>query len=274
MPKLNRVTIGLIALTSLVSLLGTGYLLAHRVADFHRENPPSTFGFIPVNDRAFKYAGRDVTITQETVPLTDIQAQGAEQAQAMFVTITYGQEVLRLRATIPGQYELPGLQQHRDWLLIARFAELTGRDIRQFDADVKAGILPDRLAIATRTPRPGSDPRTWGSVWKKDWTFDLYELLPDGTISHERLKYPTARGLTQPRPGELQENTWQFQAALQLMPQAGGVGPTRNFWGDALTAAGWTLPAAAFSGLLFTISIVFAFAPVAKGGVSFRPKTA
>ncbi len=95
-----------------------------------------------------------------------------------------------------------------------------------------------------------------------NWVFDFYELKPEGGFpSHEQLRYPTKSGTSKPVEGELHENTWEFQAALLLMPKGGvDVGPTHNFYGDALAAASWTLPLSAFSGLVAVLSFTFAVA--------------
>jgi hypothetical protein len=104
-----------------------------------------------------------------------------------------------------------------------------------------------------------------------NWAFDFYELMPQGGFYHEHLRYPTKTGAKKPVEGELHENTWEFQAALLLIPKGGAnIGPTRNFYGDALAAANWTLPAAAFSGLTAMLAVAFALAPRRKVRPSIR----
>jgi hypothetical protein len=240
-----------IAAASLAGLVATSLLMAQRVAEFHEASPRQVYAFSAVDERSFMYSGRPVTLTPDT----------ADPA-APHLVIDYGGDVLRLPVAIPNPYELPGLKSYEDWLRVLRFVPASGMDTAQFQRSLDQGV--DRLAIVTRTPVQGVDARTWGSVWKKNWVFDFYELRPEGGFAHQRLKYPTTRGIAKPKEGELRENTWEFQAALKLMPQAGGVGPTHNFYGDALEAADWTLPAAAFCGLAACFAIAFAAAPARR----------
>jgi hypothetical protein len=257
----------IIAIASLVVAIACGLEMARRVRAFHRENPREVYAFRRVNDREFTYAGRPVSFTDDrSNPL------------APQLLLAFGDQTRRLNVEVPNtdapaRDKLPGLEPHVDWLRVLRMTRADGIKPEVFAQRLAKGELPDRLIIVTRIPRPGSDPATWGSVWKKDWQFDFFELLPDGTIAqYERLKYPTTRGVRRPKAGELHENTWQFQAALQLMPQAGKIGPTHNFFGNAIAAAGWTLPIGAFSGLLCTVATVFALAPRKRGGRSWRAK--
>ncbi|HYE62767.1 MAG TPA: hypothetical protein VD997_12295 [Phycisphaerales bacterium] len=237
-----------VTITGLVGLGVSSMVMVRRVQQFHKDNPRVLFAFQRIDDREFRAAGKPVTITDDTT----------DPAKPKLV-IDYAGEKLTLDVAIPPRYELPGLKKHEDWLRVLRFAPFSGMTEEQFQQTLKEG--KDRLAIVTRTPPAGVDPATWGTVWRKAWVFDFYEFKPEGGFTHETLKYPSASGLKKPREGELQENTWQHQAALQLMPNAGQTGPTRNFYGDALRAAGISLPAAAFSGLAAALGLAFAFAP-------------
>lgn len=241
-----------LAAASAAGLVVSVWFMAQRVDDFHDANPRETYAFEPVNTRAFVFAGRDVTVQDET--------SGDAAAPMGHVIIAYGPDHLRLRVAIPGRAELPGLLPYADWLRVMRFGLLTGRTMSQFREDL-GGEVEERLVVVTRTPRPGTDPQTWGSVWKKDWTFEFHEFLPSGGFASERLKYPTYRVGQTPKPGELRENTWQYHAALQLLPQAGRNGPMYRFTEDAVKRMGWTLPVAATSGLTLFISMGFALAP-------------
>ncbi len=246
----SRLVLILIAAASLVGMFVSAWGLSVRIRAFHEERPRNVFAFQPLDLREFRYAGRPVTLVDDLeVPSTP------------FLNVNYGDTQVRLRVTIPGNYELPGLLAHTDWLRVLRFAPLSGLDIQEFEAKVRSGEITDRLVLVTRTPRPGADPDTWGAVWKRDWEFDFYELLPDGTIEHQRLGWPTYRTGQKPKPGELVENTWQYQAALQVMPGAGRDGPSYKFTDDAMTRIGWTLPLGAVSGIALVLSLGFAFAP-------------
>jgi len=238
----------IVAVASLAMLGTCTYVMIKRVQRFHTENPRTVFAFQPVDQRAFSFAGKQVSLTDDKSNPSDPK-----------LLVNFGGEQLTLDVAIPGRYELPDLKSHQDWLKVVRFMPKSGFTEEQFHEQLNLG--KDRLAIVTRTPPEGVDPSTWGSVWKTAWIFDFYELKPAGGFEHKTLRYPTTRGIATPKEGELQENTWEFQAALQLMPNAGKTGPTHNFYGDALAAAGISLPMAAFSGLAAAVGIAFAFAP-------------
>lgn len=265
----SRTTWLLIAAASLAVMLGCIYLMSKRIAKFHHDNPRDIYAFKTIDAEEFQYAGHTVSIEQEK-----LDAEHEEKARAAgsagFVVLKYGDSLERIRVEIPntqspGRDKIPGLKRYEDWLKVLRMANTNGQSPESFMKRLDTGEIPDRLIIVTRIPFPGSDRDTWGEVWKKDWQFDFRELTPDGTIrKYERLNYPTTRGVQEPKPRELHENTWQFQAALQLMPQAGQIGPTHNFFNNGIAAAGWTMPAAAFSGLLATIALVFGLGPQRK----------
>ncbi len=243
----RRIAAG-VAIAGLLLLGFATWQLILRVQKFHHESPRLIYAFQTVDARAFTFAGRDVTLED------DISV-----ADAPKMHLTYGDQSVLLDVAIPPRHNLPGLKGHEDWLRVLRFVLRSGLTNEEFAAKLDAGA--DRLVLVTRTPPAGVDPATWGTVWKTAWVFDFYELLPDATIEHQTLAYPTTRDIAKPKEGELQENTWEFQAALQLMPNAGQAGPTHNFYGDALAAAGIMLPLAAFSGLAAALGLVFMFAP-------------
>lgn len=249
---MSRFRVKLLAVAGACALatLALAGLMVNRIADHYKKHPPQTFVFQPVDMRSFTFADKPVTLVDEDTD-TDHPT----------LVVTYGDSVERLRVTIPGNYKLPNLAPHTDWLRVLRFAKFEGPSIQELQAKMDRGEVSDRLAIVTRTPPPGADIATWGAAWKKDWVFDFYEFKPEGGFEHERLKYPTTSGVKKPKPGELRENTWQFQAAIQLMPTTPGIAPAHNFYGDALTEVSWLLPAAAFTGVVGTFALAFAFAP-------------
>lgn len=269
--ELPRSTWLTIALISFIIMLASGWLMTQRIRSFLKANPPEIYAFRKVDNREFIYANRPVTLVDDNA-----------NALAPVLVLTYGDAVQRIPVTVPNTDRpqrdvLPGLLPHEDWLRVLRMARVSGETPKTFLERLDRGEVPDRLILVARIPRPGSDPATWGNVWKKDWQFDFYELSPDGRIiKHPRLAYPTTRGMKQPKEGELHEGTWQYQAALQTMPQAGAIGPTRNFFGNAIAEASWTLPLAAFSGLACTLTLVFGLGPrrrSANAGKSFRAVT-
>lgn len=243
--------------------------MARRVAAFHKENRREVYAFKAVNTRSFEYSGRPVT-------LRDL----GDGSGNTFVVTRYGDDEIKLRATIPGDLRLPDLLPHQDWLRVLRFAAATGYTLDQLRARMDSGEVRDRLVIVTRTPEAGSDPSSWGETNRRAWKFDFYEFKPEGGFAHERKSFPNPSRprvktnwanlfssdepvftvLKPPRAAdELEENTWQFQAALQVMPPARA--PNPRFTNDGLHAMGWTLPATSLSILALVGSLMVAGAP-------------
>jgi hypothetical protein len=247
--------LGLAAL-AVVALLGSISLMAERVSEYHASSDQKFYMFSPVNGREFIFADQPVTILDESGP------SGTE------VVVRYGDEMLRLNATIePGPDQMPNLVRHAQWMKVLRFMEFA-----RGEAQGPAGAPPegateeaqpsDRLVLVVRNPPRGTDPDTWGQVWRKQWAFDLYEFKPEGGFRHQRLGYPTHRRNEPPKQGELVEGSWEFYASLLVMPA--GSKPTPKFTGDALRAMGWTLPAAAAMVLLLMASLAAFLAPARR----------
>lgn len=255
----SRLIAAVTALATGAASVYFGLGIARKVGEFHDANPRHIFAFKHIDERAFTFHGTPVTLTDDLA----IKDQP-------YLLVTYGDTVQRLRVTVPGDYRLPKLVPHNNWMRVMAFAPAVNKSEREFLDDLSTN-KDYRLVLVTRTPRAGVDPKTFGAAWQRDWAFDFYEFnrgATDGVgagFAHQRLDYPTRSGNKPPKDGELRENTWQFQAALQLMPKAGGVGPTHNFFGDALSAAGWLLPAAAFTGAVCTFATAFSFAPKRRG---------
>lgn len=218
----------------------SGYSAAQRVGAYHRDYPREQFAFSRISDRSFTYAGRPVTLTDQDGP------------SGSSLVVAYGDQSVTVPVTIPGDRRLPDLLPHENWMGVLRFATSTGMDLPELQQKMNLGEVRDRLVIVTRTPEPGTDPSTWGEVNKHRWTFDFYELLPEGGFAHERLAFPNKRArekaeregreLTVP---QLKEKTWEFEAALMVMPATDG--PNPEFRNDGLLAMGWTLPATGFA---------------------------
>lgn len=259
---------GACAVGSFVALVGR--ILEHQST--HQFLQPI---FKRIEGASGEYAGRRVELTDDV----DDAGEGT-------VTLRYGDDQVTFPVTIPNDIELPFFQRHEDWLTALRFVEPPpDTPYNEFVELVEAGQLPERLVVVTRSPNPGANDglfdidvpdRSWGygEVMRSHWTFDFYELLPEGGIRHETRTFPEsersfarrvreaeAAGLPRPErdPAELQPRSWQHYAALKVMPR--GMGPKERFEGSALQHAGWTLPAAAFSGLAFFLALAFTFAP-------------
>ncbi|HWQ29229.1 MAG TPA: hypothetical protein VNN12_09425 [Dehalococcoidia bacterium] len=250
-----------------VLTIASAWALARRIDAHHAAVPRTVFAFQPVLEREFEFAGRPVRFVDEF--------DGAGQ---QWVRMTYADQTLRLRVAIPGEPLLPGLMPHEKWMRVLRFAPISGMSIDELAQAIRAGRVTDRLVVVTREPRPGTDPDTWGEVLRTDWVFGFHELLPDGTIASERLHFPESeralkrrqdrarregRPVPERRPDELREGTWQFQAALAVMPAARG--PAYTFEGDAYRATGWTLPVCSLAMIGFVVSLTLAAMPDRRG---------
>jgi hypothetical protein len=247
----SRKVLAGVALLSLAVFVVSGREMARRIDEYYRTTDRRQYYFSRIDDREFVFAGKPVTIRDE---------RGSDGGES--VVVRYGDGDLRLAPTIPpASTQLPGLTRHEDWMRVLRFAESGRTSYEEFRRQVETARIRDRLAIVVRTPLSGSGRPELGEAFRKEWAFDFYELKPEGGFAHERLEFPKGR---KAEPGELVEGTWQFYAALQVMPPLGR--PSPRFTGDALPAMGWTLPAAAFSGLALTWS-----AAMLLGGRRKRP---
>lgn len=205
-----------------------------------------------VKDPDFTFAGRQVGFTYES-PLS-AQDPGT-------IRLSYGEDTLPIHVTIPpdaSKLQLPLFRAHEDWMQVLRFAEGTAEELSRIEQSIDAGILPDRLVIVTRIPPQGVDPNTWGRIRRKEWSFAFYEFLPEGGFRKEQLRFPTSRRHEPNKPGELAEGTWQFGAALMVMPK--GTVPSPRFTDDGLRAMGWTLPVAAIGATGATLGVILLMA--------------
>jgi hypothetical protein len=246
---MTRKTYVVIAMVSGLILAVSATALTSRLVSFYKANPTKHWIFQELDTRAFTYADRSVTLSDETDP-----------AGTIFLNLTYGDNKLRLRVTIPHKQHKNlaqhGLAAHRDWMRLVRFAEVSGIDADDAVELMKHGKITDRLALVTRTPRAGVDPSTWGEAWRKDWSFDFHEFLPEGGFASTKLHYPTNKRGEPAKPGELVEGTWEFDAALLTMPKSGI--PRQDFINTGFKAMGWTFPAACLSSVALAVSFVMA----------------
>lgn len=234
-----------VAVLAFLAFVVSVVMLGLDIARYHKAHPPVNWAFAEVTTRTFQYAGRDVAL------------EDVKKGDVPYLRVRYGIETLDLPVTIPGDFQnLPGLASHSDWLRVLRFADASGLTFPDLQKKIDAGEVRDRLVIVTKIPRPGADTRTWGEVWKRDWQFGLYELLPDGTIRRQVLRYPTSKMGQPPKEGELLEGSWEFQAALHLMPKEG---PTLRFRTSALSEITWPMRFAVASLIVCFIAIVAGF---------------
>lgn len=251
--KTGRAIAWIVAAASAAVLAYSSWQMSVRVSEFHKSKKREVFAFQTVSTREFSYAGRPVRLSDED-----------DAAGQWIVKVQYGDDEIRLPVAVPGERRLPDLLPYSNWLLILRFASATGMTLDALTAKMDRGEVRDRLVILTRTPEPGSEPSSWGEVNRHAWKFDFYELKPEGGFEHERKSFPVkARTIAKikegPAPDELKENTWEFQAALQIMPPAKG--PSPRFTDDGLHSMGWTLPATSCSMLSLIAALLIALAP-------------
>lgn len=229
------------------------YAMIGRVTGFYARTEHAVPVFAPVEDRSFTFAGRDVTITDEADP---------GSAPGEVVVVRYGDRELPLRPTIkPLSAQVPALRRHESWLAVLRFVEKGRPTGAETERAIATGEALDRLVIVVRDPHLALDGTAHGQGRPSDWTFDLHELLTDGEFRMERFGYPLSPRAARAAENAgaaagvppLREGSWQYYAALMTIPK--GSKPTPAFTRDAVRAMGWTLPAAAFSGLVLTLSI-------------------
>ncbi len=247
---------GVAAFAALLLLSVT--LMSFRVAEHYRTRPPTKFAFqvLDIRDFSFGHPRRlPVSLQDDRI-----------DSDNWHVNVSYGDEAsgiekLRLRVTVPGHPALipVGLAVHNDWLRVLRFADASGKSIDRVVGDMESGATHDRLAIVTRTPRAGVDPSTWGRVWVGDWTFNFYEFLPAGGFEHQTFKFPTSRRSEAYKPGEIVEGTWQYDAAMLVMPE--GARPKQKFMNSGVKAMGWTFPVAGFSTMAMLACLTIAVDP-------------
>lgn len=263
-----------VAAVSLVLLVISTTMLAQRVRAYNASAVQSLFAYIEVNNPNFQFGGRPVELSDT-----------GEEERPM-LRIRYGEDELLIPVAVETRQRLPEFfARHSDWLRMVFFADRSGMSMQEFESRIARDEIPARLVVVTRTPF-GADPAkdalfgleqdrnlSTADVRRDRWLFDFYELNPDGGfIIHPPLRFPESgssllrrqnqaklRGepIPERNPGELQERTWQYGAALKVMPRA----PAITFENQALRAAGWTLPAASGSVLGLMFGVFFAVAP-------------
>ena len=246
----RRPVVATVLAISLIAFAISVVKIARDIISFNKNRLPERAHFMPVELEQFTFGGRPVVFSEER------DADGR-----VTVVVRFGDQTLRLNETIDNDLDkIPDLRRYEDWLRVYRFVMVSGMSTEQAIRAIDRDEIPDRLVIVVRTPPPGTDQRTWGEVWSDGWVFDLYELKEDGTIAHDRLKYPSKRkGNEPPKPGELIEGTWQYDTAMMSIPPVAR--PKPQFESDASFRFGWAISLAGVSGLALAISTAFLFAP-------------
>ncbi|MGV6813939.1 MAG: hypothetical protein ACWA5W_02885 [Phycisphaerales bacterium] len=259
---------------SLIMIAVAGYQLAGRIAEYNQVEDLPVFAFIPIISTDFEFAGRPVTLKEETIDDRPV------------VRVNFGDKELVLDVTIPPAVPLPSLyERQKDWMTLNFFADRSGMTKDEFMAKIESDEMKPRLGLVTRTPfgiEPAKAPRfdsiaqeknaSSADVHREQWRFDCYEFNRDGTITHEVKRFPESgrslltrqnyaklkgEEIPQRSEGELEEYSWEYDSALKVMPRA----PAITMEKQALRNAGWTLPTAAAGFLLAIVSFFFAIAP-------------
>lgn len=266
-----------VAAVSLGLLVISTTMLAQRVRAYNASAVQSLFAFIEVNNPTFEFSDRPVELSDT-----------GDQDRPM-LRVRYGQDELLIPVAVETRQKLPAFfARHSDWMRMVFFADRSGMSMQEFESRIARDEILARLVIVTRTPF-GADPakdalfgleqdqnESTADVRRDRWLFDFYELNPEGGFTvHQPLRFPESgssllrrqnqaklRGepIPERNPGELQERTWQYGAALKVMPRA----PAITFENQALRAAGWTLPAASASVLGLMFGVFFAIAPARR----------
>lgn len=273
-PKESRAVWWAMVVLSIITIAISGQQLAKRIAGYYESFDHPLFAYIPAQSTDFEFAGRQLKLTEDTIDDKPV------------IRIDYGDQQLILDVSIPPQQPLPTLyDRHKDWMTLVFFADRSGMSLDDFVAKFDTDEIQPRLALATRTPfgiAPVKEPifegieheknLSTGDVHREQWRLDFYEFKRDGTIEKETKRYPeSSRSLTrrqkqavkegnhlpERRDDEIQVYTWEYGAALKVMPRA----PAITMEKQALRVAGWTLPVAAAGFLVLVISFFFAIAP-------------
>lgn len=234
-----------LALAGLVGMGVSGVSLFHRMAKFNEEADRKLFAFAPYDSASFMFRDKPVKIT-------DVTEGGLRK-----LVVDYNGDKVSLLATLVNPVQLPDLKSHEDWFRIFRMADATGMDFDELNRRMNSGEMKPRLVMVAKSPLPGTE-AGWAQTLRKGWVFDLYEFKEEGGFTHERLNYPRMRAGKKPGPDELQPGTWQFEAALRLMPRSA---PTNTFMENAISNPGWQLRVFAVGGIAFIFGLAFSIAP-------------
>lgn len=271
---MNRPTTTALAILS-VSLVGAAvstYFMSKRVAAFNA-TLPDPFLFKAESRRTLGAFGRAVKIEDAT-----LESEGGAARAA--IKVTYGESSVTIPVIAPKVPNFKDLSAYEDSFRVLSFAPIVNgkADIDPF------GDKNWRAVVVARQTRPGYDQDTWGEVRVKDWSWQIYELCRDGTISGPRLvQYRDRKGRTpaevyareqlaatgQPVPPlpeqggprltsvePIDERTWEWQAALFATPKmqisryryrTDAVDGTAHKVEGGAPGMGWTFPAAGFS---------------------------
>jgi hypothetical protein len=250
---------------SIIAFVASCVFMAQRISAFYRAEPPLQYIFKPIFKRQFPLWGRPVRLVDST-----LNDGGAA------LHIHYGDQSLLLPVHAPVVPNVAELGAYREWLAVTTFAPLTAGEV---DMDLERNQAKAfRVVLVKRNAAPGHDDRMGGLVGRKEWTFDIVEFMPDGTLARKRMQFPSVRygtGQTylpaleaDPSAGvePIAERSWEWQAALLAIPKLHL--SNYKFRHTAVSAMGWTLPGAGFS--MLGVIAGFGFW---RGGLIVRPRS-
>jgi hypothetical protein len=245
----------LLAAAALVVFVVSVYFMSQRAAAFNRAADHPEYQMLPQTAREFKLYGRDVSI----------QDAAMETGEAA-LWVSFGDAELLIPVRPPPVRDAPDLGLYEEWVAVLETWRIRREEAR---GDPERVPGSGRLIIVNRRTPEGFDPETWGQVRRTDWTFDFYELTPEGDFEHwvkrwPRSKYGDSVARREPESElakiePLEERSYEFLAALHVIPKLAL--PKHKFKDTAVEAMGWTLPAAAFSGLAIGVGLFLAVKP-------------
>ena len=266
MPGTRTIGLTITALAGAVFVLAVA-AMGYRAAAYNERADFERYRIEPTTSRSVEVHGRPLTIADAT-----------DAAGNAALRVRYGEAEVLAPVKNPPAPGIPDLGGYAEWaaLMAIRPALKTGEPAR----DEQGNLPAPRFILVTRTTPPGFDPQSWGSVRRADWRFTLYEFHSDGTVTAETYRWPRSdrseKGLERRAAGDaehvpdpmaadlaaippLQERTWQYQAALHVIPKHQM--PAQRFKSTALEAAGWTLPVAGFAVLFILLGLALTFMP-------------
>ncbi|MCA9287518.1 MAG: hypothetical protein KDA05_02975 [Phycisphaerales bacterium] len=277
---------------SLAALVTSVALLAQAIAAYQAREGRRQFYYSPIESAEFSFRGLPVRVREEVDDL------GRGQ-----VIVAYAQAELRLEVQIPNPNPLPLIVRQQDWFRIMAWADGTGMNADEFEEARRTGERPEHVVIVTRSLAPGSPAGSWGDIWRGEWVFNIYSLVPpapsadadpaaspsagQGGFEHERWEYPESpraynrrvdaarlRGDPVPErnPRELREGTWQHGAAMLVMPS--GSAPPYTFNRGVLLENRHLVAIASIAILALMVSVAIALAPSRPGPTPRRTRSA
>ncbi len=267
--SVNRRDGWLILLISAAALAASVAVMAPRISAFNRAADFKELHFEPILARHFTVYGRAVALTDA------VDADGRS-----VLHVRYGDDapiVFEVPVRTPPAPDLPDLGGYDEWCNVLALGQV------ERDAAGNQVLANDtqRVVIVSRQTPEGYDPQTWGIVRQSEWTFDFYDLRPDGSVDRFTRRWPRSytgeRSLQQaaraqgdkadPRAAALsrieplQERSWEFQAALHVSPKLSV--PSYKFQNTAfdIHVLGWTLPVGMFAVLGVLAGLAIALSP-------------